>query len=149
MVLFLLKIIFLALSTLSNLVSRFVLTATAYLLVLAIHAFKVPGKAAKGAIEQVSDAVKSCAEYLLEVLLEAVSTAIYALFDLLKEGVSGSAVAAGSAIGGLVEKMRNSADGLLKDLPEVLKGFWEMVSTIGTDLWNNYKEAIGYVTENA
>ena len=149
MVLFLLKFLFLALSILSNLVSRFLLTAIAHLLVLAIHAFKVPGEAAKGALEQVSDAVKSCAEYLLEGLLEALSDAISTLFDLLKEGVSGSAAATGSAIGGLVEQMRNSVDGLLKDLPEVLEGFSEMVSTIVTDLWNNCREAIGYVTENA
>ncbi|GFZ13336.1 hypothetical protein Acr_23g0017210 [Actinidia rufa] len=146
---FLLKFLFLALSTLSYLISRFLLTATAYLLVLAIHAFKVPGEAVKGALEQVSDAVKSCVEYLLEVLLEALSAAVSTLFDLLKDGISGSAAATGSAIGGLVEQMRNSVDGLLKDLPEVLEGFSEMVSTIVTDLWNNYREAIGYVTENA
>ncbi|GFZ01863.1 hypothetical protein Acr_15g0004720 [Actinidia rufa] len=150
MVLFLLNIIFLALGTLSNLVFRIIFNVTTYMLVLVIQSFKVPGEVAKGALEQVADVIKLCVEYLVEFAWEAISSLLSALFDLVKEGVFGSVVATGSAIGGLLEHMRNSMDGFLKELiPEVLEGFSEMISTIVTDFWNNYKEAVGYVTENA
>ncbi|KAK9282453.1 hypothetical protein L1049_005371 [Liquidambar formosana] len=149
MVVFLLKIIFVALSTLSNLLSRLFFTLTAYLIVLFIHAFKVPGQAVQGALEQVGEFIKGCLEYLVEFIWEVITTIISTAFDLLKEGVFGSAAVTGTAIGGLVEKTRDSLAGLLKDLPEVFQGLSEMVSTVVSDLWNNYLEAVGYVKENA
>nr|POF12097.1 hypothetical protein CFP56_08861 [Quercus suber] len=52
-------------------------------------------------------------------------------------------------IGVLVEKTRTSFEGFLNDFPEIMENFTKMVSTVVTDLWNNYKDALGYVTENA
>ncbi|KAA8550573.1 hypothetical protein F0562_002257 [Nyssa sinensis] len=141
--------IFMAVSTLSNIISRIIFTATAYLLVLVIQSFKVPGQAIQGALEQLADVIKAFLEYFLELVLEVISTSISGLFDIITEGVSSSAVAAGTAIGGLVELMRTWLDGLLEGLPVAVEGFLEMISTMVTDLWNNYKDAIGYVTENA
>lgn len=141
--------IFFAVNAISNLVSRLIFTVTAYVLVLIIQAFKVPGEAAHGALQQIAEAIKGCFEYLLEMIMEAISSLISSCFDLLTEVVTGSAAVTGSAVGGLVEKARNSFDGLLKDLPELANDFYEMVSTLISDLWNNYKEAVGYVTENA
>lgn len=45
------------------------------------------------------------------------------------------------------EKTRSWLDGLLTDFPEVFDGFSEIISTMVTDLWNIYKDALGY--ENA
>lgn len=146
MVLFLLKIIFLALTTVSNLISRVIFNVAAGLVLLLIQGLKVPGEAAKGAMEQ----FKSSAEYLVEFVLEIISTVISSLFDLVKDGVLGSLSATGSAIGGLLEQTRDSMESLVKEVvSEVLEGFSEMVSTIVADLWNNYKAAVGYVAKNA
>ncbi|KAF5930649.1 hypothetical protein HYC85_031522 [Camellia sinensis] len=149
MVLFLLNLIFTALSTLSNLITKLIFNATAYLIVLMIQAFKVPGEAFQNGLEQVAELIKSLIEYLVGLAADAISNLILSLFNLVVEGVSGSAAATGLVLGGLVEQTRNSLDGLFKDLPDVLGGFKEMISTIISDLWNNYKEAAGYVTENA
>ncbi|KAL6952021.1 hypothetical protein U1Q18_033774 [Sarracenia purpurea var. burkii] len=149
MVLFLLNILFSAVSVISSLLFRLFFTVTAYLLVLVIQAFKVSGETAKGALDQVAEVIKSCVEYLVELALEATSSVVSAVFDAVKEGVSGSVAATGSAIGGLVEQTRDSLDGLVKGLAEVFVGFSEMISNIITDLWDNYREAVGYVTENA
>lgn len=148
MVLFLLNLVFFVISTLLNVVSRLIFTTAAYLLVLTIQAFKLPGQAIQGALEQVGDVMRTCFEYLVELGIEAISTLISSFFDLLKDGISGSAAATGSAIGGLMENTRASLDGLIKDLPEVFEGFTEMITTVATDLWDNYKHAIGYISEN-
>jgi phage-related protein len=149
MVVFLLKIIFLTISTLSNLVTRVCFTAVASLLVLFIYGFKVPGEAAQGILQQVGEAIKGCLEYILELLIEAIKSLISSVFDALIAGVTGSAAAAGSAAGDLVEKTRTSLQGLLEDLPEVAAGFSEMISTIVSDLWNNFNDALAYVTGNS
>ena len=103
----------------------------------------------QGVLEQVGEAIKGCLEYFLELLIEVIKTIISSVFDALINGVTGSAAVTGSAIGGLVEKTRTSFEGLLNDFPEIMEGFSEMISTVVTDLWNNYKDALGYVTENA
>ncbi|KAG6628832.1 hypothetical protein CIPAW_14G039500 [Carya illinoinensis] len=150
MVLFLLKFIFLAISALSNFVARFFFPAVANLLVLSIQALKVPGEAIQAALELVAEVTKGFLEYFLEFLIEVVKTLISSVFDVLVNGVSGSVTFAGTAIGGLVEQTRNSFEELLKDvLPPVIDGFSEMMSTMVSDLWNNYKDALGYVTKNA
>lgn len=148
MMVFILKFIFLAIITLSNLISKLLFTSIANLLVL-IQAFKVPGEALQGGLEQVGEALKGCLEYFLELLIEVIMTIISTVFDVLINGATSSAAVTGSAIGGLVEKTRTSFEGLLNDFPEIMENFTEMVSTVVTDLWNNYKDALGYVTENA
>ncbi|KAK9992966.1 hypothetical protein SO802_022669 [Lithocarpus litseifolius] len=148
MVVVILKFIFLAIITLANLTTKLFFTSIANLIVL-IHAFKVPGEALQGALEQVGEALKGCLEYVLELLIEVIKTIISTVFEALINGATGSAAVTGSAIGGLVEKTRTSFEGLLNDFPEIIEGFSEMVSTVVSDLWNNYKDALGYVTENA
>ncbi|EOX93812.1 hypothetical protein QQP08_003508 [Theobroma cacao] len=144
-----LKVLFCIVSTISNLVTRLMFSATAYLLVLLIHAFKVPGEALQGALEQLAEAIKACFEYLLELIIELTSSLISSGFDLFIEAVTSSASVSGAAFGTLVEKTRTSLDELLTDIPEIAEGFSEMISTVVADLWNNYKNALGYVTENA
>lgn len=149
MIVTLLNIIFSTLSALSNIFSRIIFSLIAYLFVLIVQAFKVPGEAAKGALEQVAEAIKACLEYVLELLIEVISTIISTLLDSLKEGIVGSAVATVAVIGGIVEATRTSLNGLFENLPDLVESFSEMISTMMLDLWNNYKDAIGYVTENA
>ncbi|OMO66025.1 hypothetical protein CCACVL1_21313 [Corchorus capsularis] len=145
----LLKIIFYVVSTLSNLVTRLIFSATAYVVVLLIHAFKVPGEALQGALEQLAEAIKTCFEYLVELIIELTASLISSGFNLIIEAVTSSASVSGTVFGTLVEKTKSSLEELLTGLPEIADGFSEMISTVITDLWNNYKYALGYVTENA
>ena len=145
----LLKVIFSIVSTLSNLVTRLIFSATAYLIVLLIHAFKVPGEALQGALEQLAEAIKACFEYVLELIIELTGSLISSVFDLFIQVVTSSASVSAEAFGTLMEKTRTSLEELLTDIPEIAEGFSEMISTVVTDLWNNYKYALGYVTENA
>jgi hypothetical protein len=79
-----------------------------------------------------------------------ISSAATAALDLLIKGISGSAALTGSALGGLVEKTRASLDGVLENsLSQLAEDFRQMISTIMTDLWSNYKDAVGYFTKNA
>ncbi|GMN50243.1 hypothetical protein TIFTF001_019401 [Ficus carica] len=149
MAVFLIKILFATLSTISYFVTRLIFSTTAYLLVSLIQAFKVPGENAKGLLEQFSEVLKGVVQYFLELILKAITTMISTSFDLLKEGAVGSASMASSAITGLVEQTRASFEGLLKEyLPELIKEFSEMISTIANDLADNFKDALGYVKEN-
>ena len=146
---FLLKIVFIVLSNLSYFLSRFIFSTVAYLLVLVIQAFRLPGQNAKGLLEQVAEAIRGLLEYLLGIGVDAITTMISTSFELLKEGAFGSASVFSSAIAGLLEQTRASLEGALKDVPELFEGFKDMVSTIATDLWNNYNEALAYLKDNA
>ncbi|KAK1420617.1 hypothetical protein QVD17_22355 [Tagetes erecta] len=147
--LILINIIFSTITLVSNLLSRLLFTVTAYLLVIAIQGLKVPGEALQSAMEQFGGFVRTCVEYLLEFILEVISEIVGLVFDLVKDGVFGSVAATGAAAGGLAEKMRSAFDGLTEDIPAVVEGAAEMVTTMVTDLWNNYIDAQSYVTENA
>lgn len=147
MALFLLKLIFFAVSLISNLVSRLIFSTIAHLLVLLIQGFKLPGQAIHGALGQVSEVIKSCFEYFLGLVMEAISTLISSFFDYLIESVTGSASVTTSTIGDLLEKTKTSLDALTDF--EVFEGVPEMIFNMAMDLWNNYVDALGYVAENA
>ncbi|KAI3782847.1 hypothetical protein L2E82_12905 [Cichorium intybus] len=146
---FLINIIFSTITLLSNLISRLLFTVTACLLVIAIQGLKVPGEALQAGMEQVGGLIKSCVEYLFEIVVEMISGIVGLAFDLVKEGVFGTVVATGAVAGGLVEKMRSGFDLVVEEIPAVIVSAMEMVTTMVTDLWNNYIEAQSYVTENA
>ncbi|PRQ25432.1 hypothetical protein RchiOBHm_Chr6g0283621 [Rosa chinensis] len=148
MALFLLKLIFFAVSLVSNLVSRLIFSTIAHLLVLLIHGFKLPGQAIHGGLGQVSEAIKSCLEYFLGLIMEAISALISTFFDYLIESVTGSAAVTTSTIWDLLEKTKTSLDAL-KSFQEAFEGLPEMIFNIVMDLWNNFKDALGYVVENA
>ncbi|XWS31230.1 hypothetical protein CRYUN_Cryun23aG0059700 [Craigia yunnanensis] len=145
----LLKLLFCIVSTLSNLVTRLIFSATAYFLVLLIQTLKVPGEALQGTLEQLVEAIKACFEYFLELIIQLISSLISSGFDLFIQAVTWSASVSAEVLGTLVEKTRTSLEELLTDIPEIAEGFSEMISTVVTDLWNNYKYALGNVTENA
>lgn len=131
MVVLLLKIIFFSLSALSNIVLHIIFNVIAHLFVLIIQAFRVPGRAMEGALEQVRSLIGACLDYLLELVLEVIKSLCFAFLDHLKESISSSAVATGSAI----------SNGLLEDFPELLEGLSDTIFTLLIDFWNNYIEA--------
>ncbi|KAK9055629.1 hypothetical protein SSX86_026714 [Deinandra increscens subsp. villosa] len=133
-VLILINIIFSAITLIANLLSRLLFTVTAFLLVIAIQGLKVPGEALQSAMEQIGGLIRSCVEYLLEIILEVISEIVGFVFDLVKETVFGSVAATGAAVGGLVEKTRSGFDGLTEEIPAVVEGAVEMVTTMLTNL---------------
>ncbi|PWA88958.1 hypothetical protein CTI12_AA116100 [Artemisia annua] len=143
------NLIYSTITMISNLVSRLLFNVTAYLIVIAIHAFKVPGEAMLTGMEHIGDLIKSCIGYLLEIGMEVLSGSVGLVFDLVKVVIFGSVAATGAAAGGLVEKTRSGFDGLFEDIPAMVKGAVEMFTTMVADLWNNYMDAQNYVKENA
>lgn len=134
---------------LSNLLSRLLFTSTAFLLVLIVNALKIPGEALQRALEQITDLIRAGFWYALKVILETMSDLISTSFDFLKEAASEFVVSAGPVFEAFLEKGKDSVEWLSKVLVEVFEGLSEMISTVAIDLWNNYKEAISYVTKNA
>ncbi|KAJ6729035.1 hypothetical protein OIU85_020004 [Salix viminalis] len=144
------EFIFLAITALSSLVFRLIFSSTAYLLVLIIQGCRLPSQAVQGGLQLIADATRACFELVLEFIVEKISSSTAAAFDLLIEGISASAALTGSALEGLVEKTRNSLHGVLENsLSQLAEDFGEMISAIMTALWNNYKDAVRYFTENA
>jgi len=85
------------------------------------------------------------------------------VFDLLKDGLvslisSGVELVSGTATGSisltasafveLTEKMKNAFDMLAEIFPEAFEGMSEMVGKMVSDLWDNYKDAVGYIIQN-
>lgn len=145
----LLKLVFYTISTITNLISRLIFSTTAFFLVVLIQAFKVPGGATRGIIEQAAEAIKSVSEYVLGLIIDVISTIISFIFDTIKDVIIESIVSGSSAVADLVDQTKTSLEGLLNDVPEIIEGFSEMVTTMVSDLWNNCMEALGYVQENA
>ncbi|KAJ6390001.1 hypothetical protein OIU77_024266 [Salix suchowensis] len=111
---------------------------------------RLPSQAVQGGLQLIADATRACFELVLEFIVEKISSSTTAAFDLLIEGISASAALTGSALEGLVEKTRNSLHGVLENsLSQLAEDFGEMISAIMTALWNNYKDAVRYFTENA
>ncbi|PIM99970.1 hypothetical protein CDL12_27528 [Handroanthus impetiginosus] len=148
MAVILLKLIFFFVSTLSNLLTRFVFTAAAHVLVQIIQALKVPGENSRSVLEQVRNVITGFLEYISYLLIEAISTIFSTLFDLIKEGVVNSSSSLGAGVAMLLEKSKTSLDNVVEDVPELLEAFREMVGKIVTDLWTNCNEALSYVVEN-
>lgn len=144
----LLKLVFSILSALSNMITRLVFTTAARVLVQMIQALKIPCENSHRVLDQVKDMMRTCLEYLLDLIVEAITTVLSSLFDLVKEGVLNSSYGLIAAVSGLLEKSKTSLDDAVKDVPQVLEAFGEMVGTIVADLWNNCNNALGYVKEN-
>ena len=69
-------------------------------------------------------------------------------FGVVKQAVFESGGFTRELVAGLVEKMSTWIGKMMEDLPEILEGLRELISTIVTDFWKNYVEAIVYVKEN-
>ncbi|MCI57552.1 hypothetical protein A2U01_0078803, partial [Trifolium medium] len=69
-------------------------------------------------------------------------------FDVLKDTITGSVSATGSIAAVLADKLKSSFEESLKQLPELIEEISDMMLNMVTELWNNYKEAVEYVTGN-
>ncbi|KAG8387254.1 hypothetical protein BUALT_Bualt02G0002300 [Buddleja alternifolia] len=148
MAVILLKLIFSIITTFSNVITWLIFTGTAKVLVQAIQVLKVPGEGGQRVLEQVRNVTKTCLDYLMELIIAAISTLFSSLFDLLKEGVLNSSSGLVAALTGLVEILKTSLSNVVEDIPKVLDVFIEMVGKIVGDFLNNCNDAIGYVREN-
>ncbi|EYU39225.1 hypothetical protein MIMGU_mgv1a026702mg [Erythranthe guttata] len=144
----LLKIVFFVFSGLWNLITRLVFTGGAHVLVKMIQALKVPGEGSQRVIEQIKSMVKTFLKYSLEFVLKVIGNILSSLFDVFKEGVSSSSTGLANAVSGLVEKSRTSFDDAVKEIPELVNAFSEMVAKIVADLWKNGNDALAFITEH-
>lgn len=145
----LIKLIFAIINTFCNVITKVIFSTTAYFVVLIIHAFKVPGEATKGILEEAAGALRSFIEYAFELIIEVIKYILFAIFDKIKDGIIESIVSGSSALGEIIEQTKNSFEGLLNDVPEIIQGFSEMIVTMISDFLSNSMGALGIVQENA
>ncbi|KAL5997191.1 hypothetical protein ACLOJK_008120 [Asimina triloba] len=144
MAVFLIKFILSALSSLADLLSYVIFNGAAHILVLIIRAFRVPATL----LEYAADKLKETVEQLIQLLIDAISTLISDAFNLLLEVITGTVNMTTSAVGDLMDKTKSSLEELVNVLLELLMDASQAVWTIVTTIWNNSKDAIGYVFEN-
>ncbi|GAA0169158.1 hypothetical protein LIER_23702 [Lithospermum erythrorhizon] len=149
MLILLIKIILSFISTFLSLVCSLILASISRFLVLFIQAFRVPGQAIQGILDILANIIKSWVEYLVEILLKAIYYVISSMFDHLVEAISGSAVSTGSTIVELVGKLRETFESLFIEAPEVGEVTTNLITNLLENLFDNYKDAIGYILENA
>lgn len=80
--------------------------------------------------------------------MEAMNFMVTKAFDVVKESVTGSMGVTGFVINGVAEKMKNSFEESLNYLAEFSEEISGMVTKMATELWNNFNDAVGYVTQN-
>ncbi|CAN0899175.1 hypothetical protein LINGRAHAP2_LOCUS20120 [Linum grandiflorum] len=148
MIVLLVRLIFFAISTASNLISRLIFNTTAYFLVLIIQGLRVPGQAVQTGLEQIGEALKSVIDYIFNLILEAMTSAVSSAIEAVFEAIVGSFTSTGSAVGGLIDNTRNSLEGMLKDLPELGQELSDLITKMLSDAFDNYLGALGYVAEN-
>nr|CAD1824437.1 unnamed protein product [Ananas comosus var. bracteatus] len=85
-----------------------------------------------------------CDRLLADVIQSVVST----FFEVLSSAVEGTYELASSGVVVILEKAKEGVEELLEILPEVIEGAAEMVGRVLVSIWENYKDAIGYVREN-
>lgn len=149
MVLLLLKLVFFVVSVLSDLVTRVIFATAAHVLVQMIQLITAPGKNSLWLLEQVRDVIKTCLEYLVQLVIHVISTLISSLFDAVKEGVLNSSSGVASVVAELLVKLRTSLEEAVQQIPEVMDAFAQMIGKVVADALNNCNAAIAYVSEKA
>ncbi|CAK8561083.1 unnamed protein product [Lathyrus sativus] len=149
MLVLLLKPITFLVSTLWSLLTRLIFNTIAYTIVLLIQGLKTSGEGSLGIFQQVAEIIRACFEFVLQLLIGSISSIVSLVLDAVKNVITGSVSATGSMAAELAEKLKTSFEESLKQVPELLEEVFDMMSNMVTDLWNNYKEAVGYVVGNA
>ncbi|KAL2239236.1 UNVERIFIED_CONTAM: hypothetical protein Sindi_0564800 [Sesamum indicum] len=144
----LLKLVFLVLSMLSNLLTRLIFNAAAHVLVQMIQALKVPGEGSQRLLDHFRNLITTVLKYLSNLIIQAISNAFSSLFNVVKEGILSSSSGLAGTAAELVDKSKTSLNDMVEDIPEVLEAFRQMVAKIVTDFWNNSNNAVAYVTQN-
>ncbi|KAH7670465.1 hypothetical protein IHE45_10G028800 [Dioscorea alata] len=149
MALFLLRLFFWGLGTIASIASLIILKTTAVLIVLFIHLFKLPSMALNNLLDQFAILVRSGVEYLIGLLLNSVWSLISGSFDLITGTAADSVSHTSSVLMELMEDTRGALDDLAEIFPEIFSSASEMVGSVIINLWSYYKDAVGYVMENA
>lgn len=149
MLVLLLKPITFIVVTLCSLLTRLIFNTIAYTFVLLIQGLKSSGEGSLGIFQQVAEIIRACFEFILQLLIDSIISIMSSMFDVVKDTITGSVSATGSIGAELAEKLKSSFEESLKQVPELFEEVLEMMSNMVTEMWNNYKEAVGYVTENA
>ncbi|KAL1334710.1 hypothetical protein HN51_063681 [Arachis hypogaea] len=145
MLVLLLKLLAFLVVNIWSLLTRLIFNTIAHTIVLLIQSLKESGEGSQGIFQQVAEVTKACLDFILKQMVNSISYLISKAFGILKDSVAGSVAVTGSVAGGLGEKLKES---LVKQVQELIKQIANMVSNMVTDLWNNYKDAVGYVAEN-
>lgn len=148
MAVFLLKLIFSLVTALSSLLTRLIFNGAAHVVVQMIQVMKVQGESSQRLLDQVKELITKCMEMLMNLIVDAVVSVFSSFFDLVKEGLFSSSSGLAAAVAGLLEKSKTSFEDALKDIPEVLDAFTEMLGKILADFVNNCSQAAAYVAEN-
>jgi phage-related protein len=149
MLVLLLKPITFVVITLWSLLTRLIFNTIAYTIVLLIQGLRSSGDGSLGIFQQLAEIIKTCFEFILQILIDSITSIVSLVFDVLKDIITGSVSATGSIAAGLAEKLKSSFEESLKQLPELIGEISVMMSNMVTELWNNCKEAVEYVTGNA
>ncbi|KAI5430198.1 hypothetical protein KIW84_034683 [Lathyrus oleraceus] len=149
MLVLLLKPITFLVATLWSLLTRLIFNTIAYTIVLLIQGLKSSGEGSLGIFQQVAEIIRAFFEFILQLLIGSISSIVSLVFDAVKDVITGSVSATGSMAAELAEKLKTSFEESLKQVPELFEEVVHMMSNMVTDLWNNYKEAVGYVAGNA
>lgn len=149
MLVLLLKPITFIVVTIWSLVIRLIFNTIAYTIVLLIQGLKGSGEGTLGIFQQVAEVIRACFEFFLQFIVDSINSIVSSVFDVLKDTILGSMAATGSVATELGEKLKDSFEEYLKQVPELFEELSDMMSNMVAELWNNYKEAVGYVTENA
>lgn len=149
MLVLLLKPITFLVATLWSLLTRLIFNTIAYTIVLLIQGLKSSGEGSLGIFQQVAEIIRACFEFILQLLIGSISSIVSLVFEAVKDVITGSVSATGSMAAELAEKLKTSFEESLKQVPELFEEVVHMMSNMVTDLWNNYKEAVGYVAGNA
>lgn len=149
MLVLLLKPITFIVVTLWSFITRLIFNTIAYTIVLFLQGLKGSSEGSLGIFQQIADFIKSCFEFILQLIIDSLGSIVSSVFDVLKDTIIGSVSAIGSVGAELVENLKTSIEESFKQVPELFEELLDMLSNMGSELWNNYKEAVGYVTGNA
>lgn len=101
-------------------------------------------------LEQVAAMIKGYMKVFIEqIVYEVLMSLMFNGFDVVKQAVMGSGGFTKEVVAGVVEQMSSWIGKMMEDVPEIMEGVKEVISTVMIDLWKNYVEAVVYVKENA
>lgn len=148
MVLFLLRIIIGSLVSSIELATFIVFRGVPLFLVALIRFLKLPGQAIDSLLDRIADLLGAVAEYAIRLLADVIQSVVSTFFEALSSTVEGTYELASSGVVVILEKAKEGVEELLEILPELIEGAAEMVGRVLLSIWENYKDAIGYVREN-
>ncbi|KAK7395421.1 hypothetical protein VNO78_15979 [Psophocarpus tetragonolobus] len=149
MLVLLLKLITFIVVTLWSVLTRLIFNTIAHTTVLLLQGLKGSGGGSLGVFEQVAKGIRGCFEFILQIVIRSINSIISKVFDALKESITGSVAASGSVAAELGEKLKTSLEDSMKQVPQLFEELSNTTSKMVTELWNNYKGALGYVKDNA